>query len=560
MSNSLRNQTVILNSADKLIHLFLVFTLYQLALHMYFAFSAHDPRLFVPTLVAYIHDVSVLAIISALAYSMTSLSGPGHKNLANRIAAFIMILTGVLLSAYPKLLREYLVFPVNIFESDAGSFKTFLLDYLGLLSLLPSLIGFILGVIVYLINFPWHFSKKIPLYGFIILLVIFGFTLKKTSPQPFIYSLQTEIAGLLKGEERVVPSLHLKAANNESGAIGQLVFPAKDEIKYNHILLIVLEGVIADSFEQGFLTIPARFYSRHKNNSVYYNNYYTNNLDSYTSLIAMITSIMVPYRSYADTDIYDSVNTAPSLTEDFHRRGFTNSFISCYQYQPFVPTRKYWDKIYERKDLPSLEKWLTLGSSKMEMATEDKAAISTITDIVKSNKKSFILHEMVYGHSPEWRAKTGMTQNEYHNEYLMDLWQNLEAEKLIDQTLFIIVSDHGDRAKSSEIDNYRIPLLITGHDLSYQLRNEWLSHLDLPGIIYHYVMGDQHPESRTEMFFVGSTEKWVYGTKNNQGEYLFIDNGTGVILAQSGNIKANDVMYKFQQYLNMFNAVYVNKE
>lgn len=543
-------------SSDRLIKLFLLFSFYQLILHLYFALSAKDPRLILPTSIAFSHDLALLAIVAAIGYLITSISPIQFKSIANKIFSVTLIITGVLLSAYPKMLREYLVFPVNIFDSDFNSAETLLSDYLGFAALFPCLFAFILGLIVYRTNKELRISKIIKITGFILILLFLGFTMQRPSPQPFIYSLQKKVASIIKGENRVVASLNRTTTEEFTYKANQLEYSKNEISNYSHILLIVLEGITSESFEEGFLTIPNGFYAQHKDKSVYYNNYFASNLDSYTSLIAMLTSVQVPYRAYADASLYDQVNKAPSVTQDLHNRNFKNIFISCYEYQPFVPTRKYWDKIYERQDLPSVKEWVSLGSSKMESAIEDKAAISTIIGIIKSNENSFILHEMVYGHSPEWRATTGRTQNEYHDEYLKELSRKLKNEKLFDKTLFVIVSDHGNRAKSSDIENYRIPLLITGSKISHQTISEWLSHLDLPGIIYHYAAGDKHPESRIDMFFVGSTEKWVYGKMDKNRDNLFIEDASGIILSQSGNLKAIEVRNDFQSYLNTFRINY----
>jgi len=546
--------------SDRMVKLFFVYSIYQCILHLYFALSARDPRLMMPTSVAFLHDLTVLAIVTSIGHAAMAFSREKFKRTVNLTFVSILIITGVLLSAYPMFLREYLVFPVNILESDASGAKTLFIDYLGLSSLVPCFIAFIIGLISLCVNIRFPIPRKVKLSGLIVIFLIFSFTVPRLSPQPFIYSLQKEIVSLLKGEKRAVPSLSINTNIDYGEPIKTLKYSRKDISDYRHILLIVLEGITSTSFEGGFLTIPHGFCSRHKSTSVYYDNYYASNLDSYTSLISMLNGIQVPYRAYANADFYNKVNTTPSLTEDLHRRGFNNYFISCYQYQPFVPNRTYWDAIYERKDLPSVEQWLTLGSSKMEMATEDRAAISTIVNLMKSNKNCFILHEMVYGHSPEWRATTGKTQNEYHDQYLMELSQELETENLFDNTLFVIVSDHGDRAKSFDAENYRVPLLIVGKNISYHHRGDWLSHLELPEIIYHYSTGDEHPESRNEMFFVGSTEKWVYGMQNRKGSSLFIDNASGVILSQSGDLQAIKVMEKFQQYVNKFNEDYALDE
>jgi hypothetical protein len=542
---------------DKLTTLFLLFVVYQLVLHLLFGLKADDPRLILPTLISFLHDIVILGTITIVGKTVSSFVSSKFKTTINQSFNILLIICGVLLAFYPKMLREYLVFPINIFDADLSSTETLLTDYLGLSAIIPSLIALMLGVVVLMKNVKLRSSKKTNIAVTVIIVLILGFTLQRPSPQPFMYSIQKKGESIISGKKRVVQSLNRTTkASSTLKKIQLLEFSTKAESHYNHILLIVLEGITSETFEKGFLTISNGFYEQNKNNSVYYENYYASNLDSYTSLISMLTSVQVPYRAYADETLYDKVNEAPSITEDFKNKGFENIFVSCYEYQPFVPTRKHWDKIYERKDLPSIDQWLSLGSNKMESATEDKAAISTIVANMKSNNKSFILHELVYGHSPEWRATTGKTQNIYHNEYLLDLSNQLKQENLFDSTLFIIVSDHGNRAKSAEIENYRIPLLIVGKNISESTNNELLTNLDIPRIIYHYTYSDNHPKSRNELYFIGSTEKWVYGKMLKNKENVFIDDATGTILYQSGDLKAEKVREEFQNYLNVFNEKY----
>lgn len=542
---------------DVMIKLFFLYVLYQLLLHAYFSLVSHDPRLLIPHVIAYLHDIALLGIVTAIGYFATAVSPAGFRRTVNKAGSVFITIVGILLASYPKVLREYLAFPVNIFESDLGSAKILISDYLGITALLPALIALILSVLVLFTPKVLRISNKIKLTGLIIILIIFAFTLQRSSPQPFVFSLQKKIESIIKNEKRAVPSLTrsysgTKIVDDQNA----LNFSTKEITKYKHIVLIVMEGVTSKDFEKEFLTISNGFYQQNKSNAVYYKNYYATNLDSYTSLISMLTSVQVPYRAYADESLFKNVNTAPSITHDLHNRGFCNIFISTYECQPFVPTRSYWDKIYERKDLTSINNWLSLGSNRMESATEDKAAISTIMDNIKLHDKTFVLHEMVYGHSPEWRAKTGMTQLSYYNEYLMELSESIKEENLLSKTLFIIVSDHGDRAKSSEIDNYRVPLLVVGDSIPYQSREELLTHLELPEIIYFYAASDDHPTSSEGIFFVGSTEKWVYGKMNRQNEYLFIDNASGTILSQKGGLIPIEVRNEFQNHLDGFNAKY----
>lgn len=581
---------------DGMIKLFFLYVLYQLLLHAYFSIAAHDPRLLLPHVIAFLQDIALLGIVTAIGYLTIAVSPAGFRQTVNKIGSVFIAIVGILLASYPNILREYLVFPVNIFDSDLESAKVLISDYLGITALLPVLIALILFVFVSFtpleksidevggkpigqpdgdlkppsastvrgrssltrfIRKELRISNKIKLAGLIILLSIFSFSLQIPSPQPFVFSLQRKIESIIKNEKRVVPSLtrpstESKIVNDQNA----LTFSTKEITKYKHILLLVLEGVTSQDFEKEFLMISNGFYQQYKSNAVYYKNYYATNLDSYTSLISMVTSVQVPYRAYADENLFKNVNTAPNITQDLHNKRFYSIFISTYEYQPFVPTRSYWDKIYDRKDLPSIKNWLSFGSNRMESATEDKAAISTMMDNIKSHDKTFILHELVYGHSPEWRAKTGKTQLSYYNEYLIELSQRLKEENLLSKTIFVVISDHGDRAKTSDIDNYRVPLLVVGDGIPYQSREELFTHLELPKIIYHYAAADVHPAFAEEIFFVGSTEKWVYGKMNKQIEYLFIDDPAGTILSQKGGLMPMEVSNEFQNYVNEFNAKY----
>jgi len=273
----------------------------------------------------------------------------------------------------------------------------------------------------------------------------------------------------------------------------------------------------------------------------------------------MVTAIQVPFRAYGDESLFINVNDAPSLCQDLQNKGFYNAFISTYEYQPFVPTRKNWNKIYERKDLPNIDGWLSLESSRMESATEDKAAISTVVDLLVSHDRTFVLHELVYGHSIDWKAKTGKTKMVYYNEYLVDLTDKLVELNLLDNTLLVIVSDHGDRAKPSVIENYRVPLLVLTNQNKYEVRDDLLSQLDLSKVIYHYIASDEHPKSREDMFLVGSTERWIYGKLNKDKSYLFIDDPSGTVLNQFGGMEASEVRDEFQNRLDVFNMKYGKK-
>ncbi|MHC1736589.1 MAG: sulfatase-like hydrolase/transferase [Ignavibacteriaceae bacterium] len=544
------------SSNEVLFKLTLLFSIYQFILHAYYTLLSNDQRMLIPNVIAYIHDIAILLVTSLLCLIVIYFSNERYKRLQDRIFGVIIFIEGIILSAYPKVLREYLAFPINIFDADTNSASTFILDYLGLSALAPSLVAFILGIVVVITKYEIHLSFRKTVWIATVFLIIFIFTLTNPSPQPIIYSIQTEIGSIFSNQQREVQSLIKPFSENKHPFSDTLCYSQNEVTNYKHILLIVFEGVTARDFEKEFIQIPNGFYKQNRNKVTYYDNYYSTNLDSYTSLISMLTAIQVPYRAYSDESLYNDVNKAPSLTKDFHKRGFSTLFVSTYEYQPFVPTKTYWSKILERNNLPNSSKYFSLGSNRMESASEDKAAIPTIIDFVKQNTKTFILHELVYGHSPEWRAKTGKTQLQYYNEYLLQLSDELSKNGLLDSSLFVIVSDHGNRAKSSDFENYRVPLLIRGNNTSFEINNNFLSHIDIPGIIYYYTAKEKHPTSQPEIFFVGSSEKWVYGKANRNKDYIFINDASGTILSKRGGINPIKLRNEFQEYLNLFDSIF----
>ncbi|MBM2816965.1 MAG: hypothetical protein HW421_3727 [Ignavibacteria bacterium] len=137
---------------NRMFKLFFLYVLYQLLLHTYFSLLSHDPRLLIPHLIAYIHDIALLGIVTVIGYLATAVSTTRFRKTVNKIGTVFIIIVGILLASYPKILSEYMAFPVNIFESDLGSAKILISDYLGITALLPALIALILTTFVLFIS------------------------------------------------------------------------------------------------------------------------------------------------------------------------------------------------------------------------------------------------------------------------------------------------------------------------------------------------------------------------------------------------------------------------
>jgi hypothetical protein len=534
------------------VRLLAVFSAWQLLLHLLQCIESRDPRLWMPHAVAYLQDVSLLVGWFVALAAIGRLLRDRTRIAWGYFTAVGLFGIGIGLASYPRFLHEYLAFPVNIFAADGGSAWVLLKEYLGLGSLWPVGVAAGLGAAALAVRIRLPLPSRVHVATYIVIVGVVVATLACPSPQPFVYSMQQQLKLSLTHDRRVVPTLRRPPAGSEGDRALSLPQIHATDLRADHVLLIVLEGVTSDTFEREFLARGDGFYSRVQEHAAYFNQYYATNLDSYTSLIAMLTSVQVPYRAYADEKLYRAVNQVNSLPRSLRKLGFRTLYICTCAHQPFVPTRNEWDRVMHRGNLPSLEGWVSLGSSRMEAATEDRAGLSTIEEFVAQSSQSFVLDELVFGHSPEWRARTGQTQLGYYDAYLNDLLDRLQARDLASRSLLVIVSDHGDRAKASDAANYRVPLLIVGEGVRSCLDESFRSHLDLQPIVISYLSGEAMPPPRSQIFVVGSTERWVYGAVSESGGCLFIDDATGRILSHSGTLDPLEVHEGFQSALDEF--------
>jgi len=69
---------------------------------------------------------------------------------------------------------------------------------------------------------------------------------------------------------------------------------------------------------------------------------------------------------------------------------------------------------------------------------------------------------MVYGHSPAWKAHTGLDTLSYCDRYLCELYDGLAKAGILERALIVVVADHGDRFRDADPNSYRVPLLVAG--------------------------------------------------------------------------------------------------
>ncbi len=523
-----------------------------LLLHFQAALASRDPRLLLPHAVAWLHDLLLLLAAAVAAAGLARAAPPRLRTAASWAGRCLLAIVGAILAICPQLLPAFLASPASFLAADGATARTFLRDYLGMQAIWPAALAVAAAGLA-----PRGRALRLGRRQALAaapLAVLTLLTVGRDSPNPVLFGLQDGLRQLLS--PRAVPRLQTAAA--EAGA--RLETPRLDwsaagqAPRYDHVLLVVLEGMAAGQLEAGLRSRPDSFLGQHLGQARYFTRWHTTNLDSYTALLAMTTSVQVPFRAYAAPERYAAVSEEPSLPSGLRAAGFRTLFASTYEHQPFVPNPGAWDQVLDRRQLGDLSGWLSLGASRMEAATEDRAALGAIVGFVRSSPRSLVLAELVFGHSPEWRARSGVDPLDYCDRYLSELWGRLAAEGLERRTLLVVVSDHGTRAEVAEPGNYRVPMLLLGEGVEPGEDKGLRSHLDLQAVVAHELVGSPLPPARPEVRLVGSTDRWVYGVLRDDGQHLLVDDGSGHPL--SGGLDPLAVRQGFQRYLGKFTAAF----
>ena len=526
--------------------------LWQIMLHLCGAWEAHQIRLVALHGLAFVYDVIIVLPVYKLACRLVNYS---------RISKLSIFAISFVLASYPLMLTEYINFPVNVFTIDwsvASMFFTWLIGSKCLFALFGSLLAPFLALkasSVLPIPTKSHFYYALMVIALIGLLGnISGSWWLHTVPHPIVHSLQEVLRDTLVRGPRMVPHLRrpVLSKDTDDNVLPTSPFVAKKLDSYDHIVLLVMETVNESDFAREFTAGKDGFYGKVRDRSLYFSNYYTTNLDSYTSLLAMLTAVQVPYMSYDKPAYYDGVNSASNMVRSLKEQGWRCLFVCTAKHQPFIPVWADWSAKTHGSDIPDKD-WVSLGVNRIEAAVEDKAASETIINFIKKHSKTFILQEMVYGHSKRWMMKTGTKQLAYYDDYFHSLYERVKELGLEDRTLFVIATDHGQRREDVNPCNYKVPLLVAGHSIkSCKKIDEQYCHLDLQEILAHVVYGSALPKRRSDVIVVGHSGRWTYGRIKDKNNYIFLDCRGGDILSQAGNYDPLSLYSDFQEIVDSF--------
>lgn len=528
----------------------------------YFYHHSSSPILY---LVSLVEDVFLL-VANYLLWAHWLGKSPSLKKAGRVLFSASLFLCGTIAFLYTLFLEDILHFPVNLFGITWNN-VTFFAEYFLNGKVLA---GLVLGgvALVYLSTvFPrrGRYEKLLPGLSLTVA-ILFVPTLFKPGLNPLVFSLQTQVALALRANRDVVKLTKAvpdggkaqRFRHLDKGFAGIPVLP----VRYDRIIVLVMEGIGSEDFARYSQADDSSFYARYRPNIFVYENYHTLNLDSYTSLIAMLNSIFVPYQAYVNEKGYAFVNRRNNLTRFFHANGFTTFFLTSYgrQQERFVPNAGEWTKRRYEDIAAGMSRYACITSSKVENACEDLAVFDDLVAILKTNPKAFVFQEMVYGHTTEWQSKTGIGTLDYYNRYFIKIVEALVSNQLLDKTLLVVASDHGPRSDASLPRNYQIPLLFFASDIRGGKSDAFLSHLDFKDLLLEFIAQQKCSCGQDPVLTVGHSGEYVYGRISADGKYVFVNNRMRHAESNAAADEIKAVNRDFQDYLHYFEYLRLSTE
>lgn len=507
---------------------------------------------------SYVQDVFIMLLL----YLVSNRTGKHSKivqKFAGAVYATVLMFFLIACRIYSKHVPDLMDFPVNIFGVQTGT-ANFLIEYF----LEPAFIVEILSAAGALLLLSVYCSIRlrqgVARAGLMMITLLFILSLTGPLINPILNSVYNEISGRCSKSYGITPlgeKENMQKVHRDTfpEMIRETKGPTSNLLRYNKILVMVMESVNYHDFVEARKNESQDFINKYEDRMRSYQNYYSSNLDSYTGLLVMLNSVMIPYQAYVSEDRYHFVNNRSNLVREPKANGFHTFFLTSYgeQQKRFVPDFRDWQEVKCLEKFP--ESFTSVSSVKIERASEDLSVLTYLTKALRKNRKIFLFQELVFGHTREWKAKTGRGSIDYYNHYFQAVFDSLKKDNLSDSTLIVITSDHGPRQGQTNPENYRVPLIFWASDMEKSKQKSFLSHIDFKEILLHESGVSAPPVERQKLFTIGNSGNLHYGMIDHAGNYIFIDDRLGRVYTNQGQEEVRNFHSSFKNYRTCFDRL-----
>lgn len=313
------------------------------------------------------------------------------------------------------------------------------------------------------------------------------------------------------------------------------------------ILIFVMEQTSQKIFQEELEKIPKEenFFEITKNISHYYNNHYTNNQDSRTTIWTLLNSKFLPFEAYIDNwnEKYGFILEENNLVELFNHKNY-NTVVAMSANSPSLILGAYnWNKnIYLKEFDKNNKEYICIHEFEFQKGCEDKIILEDIKQELKENKNNnlFFFQEFIFGHGETYMQESQKSRTRYYNDYLLELYQYMQKENLLENTTIIVLADHGEKGYfQKELHNYNLPLIIINNKFEKEIEKEITFQIDFKDILLSNIAKNYSKKnySKNENYIIGQTQSSEIGYLNSNKQYFL------------GNL--NEEKFQLYKYENM---------
>lgn len=489
---------------------------------------------------------------------------------------FVHFITSILNTYY---IQDILFRKLSLLSLDWGSILFFIKNILPL----NLMIVFVFAIIILLtvprfVKINFKFNKYLCNKNYIlsIILIIFFLVIIPLISgdhftSPYVNSFRS--INFTKQEVNVYDYQVLEDINYDSDfnyLFSEIEYPDSNMIlDYNRVLVFVAESLPTNKFELELkLGDEDNFFNKVKDKSIFFDNYSTNNQDSRTAVMSMLSGIFIPYESYRHADWYGlyakKVLNKNNLVDYFNSKGYSTEFMISSIETPIVGAYYNWQVNHNIDDKEEYNKFnnnnICMHVLEYQYGCEDMDLLDDLKDLLKNKDKLFFMQEFIFGHNQDYLSLSGMNRTQYYSSYLNKVYTFLEYEDLLDGTLIVFVGDHGSKEYNTiRLDTgYKVPLVLVSNNFESKIISKPYSHINFPEILYSVVLDNnksnlEFPKIDVNyVLFYGSTSSNLFGFSKDRS-YAIYNITLNPIVETYANISENDADY-------MYNLIYNYKK
>jgi len=303
-----------------------------------------------------------------------------------------------------------------------------------------------------------------------------------------------------------------------------------DHSPFDKIIVFVMESVPLRTLDEQMAELPRdHFFSRAREHTHTYLNYFTTNQDSRTGMLSMLLSRIVPFEAYTDADVrrYDFLKHEHSLVDDLAARGYATTVAASMIDEEIVAYEfPSWQKemLITQQEYDHPNGFLCLNPYEFEQGCEDKILLPKLYKELDSKKRLFLFQEALYGHDQEFEERIRESPVQYYGEHLQAIQDHLAARGELDRTLIVVTSDHGPRDNEDRSRRwiYRLPLLLINPRFAREEHAAMYNQSDFAALLAAEMGGTPPPPARSTNLFIGPTNTSILGSITAEGDLLLV--------------------------------------